>query len=175
MQLQKFDISKIRQRNGVVEVIGKTGKSLLINDLLAKNQEIPVGTMISAAPFYSQETTFVVLDGCLPDNSWLKSESVQYLFQHARSDRVLCIVTMPYAMSISPIWRSNVDFVFILPESAVVANQKRIFDSYGGMFPSFDLFSQVLKQCTHNDECLVIDNTARGSNLEDMVQWYKAV
>jgi len=159
MQLRKFDKSKIRQRNGVVVVIGKTGKSALINDLLANNQE----------------TTFVVLDGCLLENTWLKSEAVQYLFQHARSDRVLCIVTMPYAMSISPILRSNVDFVFILPESAVAANQKRVFDSYGGMFPSFDLFSQVLEQCTHNDECLVIDNTARGSNLEDMVTWYKAI
>jgi hypothetical protein len=42
------------------------------------------------------------------------------------------------------------------------------------MFPSFDMFSQVMDQCTENYECLVIHNNAKSNNLEDQVFWYKA-
>jgi hypothetical protein len=41
------------------------------------------------------------------------------------------------------------------------------------MFPTFEVFSQVMDQCTENFECLVIDNTSNSNKLEDCVFWYK--
>ena len=42
------------------------------------------------------------------------------------------------------------------------------------MFPSFEMFCQVMDQCTENYECLVINNNAKSNKLTDQVFWYKA-
>jgi len=42
------------------------------------------------------------------------------------------------------------------------------------MFPSFEVFNQVMTQTTENYECLVIDNKSQSNKLEDQVFWYKA-
>ena len=43
------------------------------------------------------------------------------------------------------------------------------------MFPTFEIFCQVMDQCTENFECLVINNNAKSNKLEDQVFWYKAM
>ena len=63
--------------------------------------------------------------------------------------------------------------IFILREN-IVSNRKRIYDNYAGMFPSFEVFCQVMDQCTENYECLVINNNAKSNKLSDQVFWYKA-
>jgi hypothetical protein len=80
---------------------------------------------------------------------------------------------MQYALGIPPNLRTNVDFVFILREN-FVNNRKRLYDHYAGMFPTFEMFCQVMDQCTENFECLVINNNAKSNKLEDQVFWYKA-
>jgi hypothetical protein len=42
------------------------------------------------------------------------------------------------------------------------------------MFPNFEMFCQVMDQCTENYECLVINNNAKSNKLSDQVFWYKA-
>ena len=39
---------------------------------------------------------------------------------------------------------------------------------------SFEMFCQVMDQCTENYECLVINNNAKSNKLTDQVFWYKA-
>ena len=68
------------------------------------------------------------------------------------------MITMQYALGIPPALRSNVDYVFILREN-INSNRKRLYEHYAGMFPTYEIFSQVMDQCTSNYECLVIDNT----------------
>jgi hypothetical protein len=80
---------------------------------------------------------------------------------------------MQYPLGITPNLRTNIDYVFILREN-IVANRKRIYDNYAGMFPTFEVFCQVMDQCTENFECLVINNTTKSNKLEDNVFWYKA-
>jgi hypothetical protein len=79
---------------------------------------------------------------------------------------------MQYPLGIPPNLRTNIDFVFILREN-IVGNRKRIYENYAGMFPTFEVFSQVMDQCTENFECLVIDNTSNSNKLEDCVFWYR--
>ena len=83
------------------------------------------------------------------------------------------VISMQYPLGIPPNLRTNIDFIFILREN-IVANRKRIYDNYAGMFPTFETFCQVLDQCTENFECLVIDNTTKSNKIEDTVFWYKA-
>jgi hypothetical protein len=55
-----------------------------------------------------------------------------------------------------------------------IANRKRIYENYAGMFPTFESFCQVMDQCTENYECLVINNNSKSNKLQDQIFWYKA-
>lgn len=116
---------------------------------------------------------FVVLDDCLYDNTWTKDKNVRSLFMNGRHWKILFMITMQYALGIPPNLRTNIDYVFILREN-YVSNRKRLYEHYAGMFPTFEMFCQVMDQCTENYECLVVDNNAQSNRLDDQVFWYKA-
>ena len=115
----------------------------------------------------------LILDDCLYDASWTKDKNVRSLFMNGRHYHETFIITMQYCMGIPPVLRTNVDIVFILRET-IVSNRKRLYEQYAGMFPTFEIFCQVMDQCTQDYECLVIHNNAKSNKLEDQVFWYKA-
>jgi len=116
---------------------------------------------------------FLVFDDCLYDNSWTKDKNVRSLFMNGRHYKILFLITMQYALGIPPNLRTNIDYVFILREN-YVSNRKRLYEHYAGMFPNFEMFCQVMDQCTENYECLVINNNAKSNKLTEQVFWYKA-
>ena len=116
---------------------------------------------------------FVILDDCLYDNKWTKDKMMRLLFMNGRHWKVMLIITMQYPLGIPPNLRTNIDYVFILREP-YIANRKRIYENYAGMFPTFESFCQVMDQCTENYECLVVSNNAKSNKLEDQIFWYKA-
>lgn len=115
----------------------------------------------------------IILDDCLYDNSWIKDTNIRALFMNGRHYKTMFVITMQYALGITPNLRTNIDYVFILREN-LVNNRKKLYDHYAGMFPTFEIFSQVMDQCTENYECLVINNNAKSNKIEDQVFWYKA-
>ena len=117
--------------------------------------------------------SLIILDDCLYDSSWTKDKNIRSLFMNGRHYKAMFLITMQYSLGIPPNLRTNVDFVFLLRES-YHSNRKRLYEHYAGMFPNFDIFCQVMDQCTENYECLVINNNANSNKLEDMVFWYKA-
>ena len=116
---------------------------------------------------------FVILDDCLYDATWTKDKMMRLLFMNGRHWKIMLIITMQYPLGIPPTLRTNIDYVFILREP-YIANRKRIYENYAGMFPTFEAFCQVMDQCTENYECLVINNNAKSNKLQDQVFWYKA-
>ena len=116
---------------------------------------------------------FVILDDCLYDNTWAKDKMMRLLFMNGRHWKVMLVITMQYPLGIPPNLRTNIDYVFILREN-YIANRKRIYENYAGMFPTFESFCQVMDQCTSNYECLVINNNSKSNKLQDQVFWYKA-
>jgi hypothetical protein len=117
--------------------------------------------------------TFVILDDCLYDATWSRDKLMRLLFMNGRHWKVMLVITMQYPLGVPPTLRTNIDYVFILREP-YIANRKRIYDNYAGMFPTFEAFCQVMDQCTENYECLVINNNAKSNKLQDQVFWYKA-
>jgi len=116
---------------------------------------------------------FVILDDCLYDATWTRDKMMRLLFMNGRHWKIMLIITMQYPLGVPPTLRTNIDYVFILREP-YIANRKRIYDNYAGMFPTFESFCQVMDQCTENYECLVINNNAKSNKLQDQVFWYKA-
>jgi hypothetical protein len=117
--------------------------------------------------------TFVILDDCLYDNTWARDKMMRLLFMNGRHWKVMLLITMQYPLGIPPTLRTNIDYVFILREP-YIANRKRIYENYAGMFPTLESFCQVMDQCTENYECLVINNNSKSNKLQDQVFWYKA-
>jgi hypothetical protein len=117
--------------------------------------------------------TFVILDDCLYDNTWARDKMMRLLFMNGRHWKVMLVITMQYPLGVPPTLRTNIDYVFILREP-YIANRKRIYENYAGMFPTFESFCQVMDQCTENYECLVINNNSKSNKLQDQVFWYKA-
>ena len=116
---------------------------------------------------------FLVLDDCLAQNGWIRAKEMRTMFMNGRHYKLFLLITMQFALGIPPDLRTNIDFVFILREN-LMNNRKRLYEHYAGMFPTFDIFCQVMDQCTENYECLVINNNAKSNRIEDQVFWYKA-
>ena len=116
---------------------------------------------------------FVILDDCLFDGSWTRDKMMRLLFMNGRHWKIMLVITMQYPLGIPPMLRTNIDYVFILREN-YIANRRRIYENYAGMFPTFESFCQVMDQCTENFECLVINNNSKSNKLFDQVFWYKA-
>lgn len=117
--------------------------------------------------------SFLIMDDCLYDDSWLHDRNIRYLFLNGRWLKCFFIITMQYPLGIPPVLRTNVDYVFILREP-YPSNRKRIYENFGGAFPNFEFFCQIMDQCTENFECLVVNNNTRSNKLEDAIFWYKA-
>lgn len=144
-----------------------------IIDNAVRRQKLVMKNMVKSPHSNIDPRAFVILDDCLYDASWTKDVNVRSMFMNGRHLKLFLIISQQYALGIPPILRTNIDFVFILREN-IVANRKRLYDNYCGMFPSFEVFCQVLSQCTEDYECLVVDNTSRSNDLTECVFWYKA-
>jgi hypothetical protein len=145
---------------------------------LVKRQKIVVNKMKQQEALYGKSNidpyAFLILDDLMYDApAWIKDITIKQIFMNGRHFKLLFLITMQFSLGIPPALRSNVDYVFILREN-YVSNRRRLYEHYAGMFPTFEIFCQVMNQCTENFECLVIDNTCKSNKIEDMVFWYKA-
>ena len=117
--------------------------------------------------------SFVLLDDCMYDRKFMKESCIRQCFMNGRHWKIFFMLTMQYCMDLTPDLRANVDYIFILREN-VLQNREKLYKSFFGVFPTFDMFNQVMNACTENYECLVLDNTSKSNKIEDCVFWYKA-
>jgi len=89
--------------------------------------------------------TFVILDDCLYDNTWAREKLMRLLFMNGRHWKVMLVITMQYPLGVPPNLRTNIDYTFILREP-YIANRKRIYENFAGMFPTFESFCHVMDQ-----------------------------
>ena len=83
--------------------------------------------------------TFVILDDCLYDGNWTRDKMMRLLFMNGRHWKIMLVLTMQYPLGIQPNLRTNIDYVFIMREQ-YIANRKRIYENYAGMFPHLNRF-----------------------------------
>ena len=57
---------------------------------------------------------FLIMDDCLYDNEWKKDKIIREIFLNGRHWGIMFLLSMQYAIGITPILRSNIDWVFIL-------------------------------------------------------------
>lgn len=145
---------------------------------LVKRQKLVTRKMKQQQAMYGKSNidpfAFLILDDLMYDSQrWVKDINIRDIFMNGRHFNMMFLVTMQFSLGIPPSFRSNCDFIFLLREN-IMSNRKRLYDHYAGMFPTFEIFCQVMNQCTENYECLVIDNTSKSNNITDQVFWFKA-
>ena len=116
---------------------------------------------------------FILLDDCMYDKKFMRDTCIRQCFMNGRHWKIFFMLTMQYCMDMTPALRSNVDYVFILREN-ILSNREKLWKSFCGIFPTLDIFNQVMDACTENYECLVVDNTSKSNKIENCVFWYKA-
>jgi hypothetical protein len=118
--------------------------------------------------------SFIVMDDCLAQKgSWVRDQPIQELLFNGRHYELMYILTMQFPLGITPELRCNFDYIFLLAED-FVSNQKRIYDHYAGMFPSFESFRQVFMKLTDDFGAMVIVNRGKRQSALEKIFWYKA-
>jgi hypothetical protein len=117
--------------------------------------------------------SFLILDDCMYNKQAMTDKNIRCIFMNGRHYKIFLMITMQHGLGLPPDLRNNIDYVFIFRNN-IVNEREKIYKHYAGMFPTFDVFNQVMNQCTENFECLVIDNKVQSNNINDIVFWYKA-
>jgi len=114
------------------------------------------------------------MDDCLSSKgSWVNDEPILEVFMNGRHFKIMYILTMQFPLGVKPELRANFDYIFLLADD-MYSNQKRIYEHYAGIFPSFDAFRQVFTQLTADYGCMVIVNRGANIGLLDKIFWFKA-
>jgi hypothetical protein len=116
---------------------------------------------------------FIILDDCMYDKKFLREKIMRQIFYNGRHWNIFFMLTMQYCMDLTPDLRSNIDYIFVFREN-ILQNREKIWKNFFGIFPTFDMFNQVMNACTENYECIVLDNTVKSNQIEDVIFWYKA-
>ena len=120
-----------------------------------------------------KSNVFIILDDCMYDKKFLREKIMRQIFYNGRHWNIFFMLTMQYCMDLSPDLRSNIDYIFVFREN-ILQNREKIYKNFFGIFPTFEMFNQVMNACTENYECIVLDNTIKSNKVEDVVFWYKA-
>lgn len=116
----------------------------------------------------------LIMDDCLAEKKkWVNDPYLKEILMNGRHKHITYVLTMQYALGITPDLRSNFDYIFLLAED-FITNLKKIYDHYAGMFPDFGSFRQVFKQLTEDFGAMVIKNRGARASLLDKIAFYKA-
>ena len=145
---------------------------------LVKRQKLVTKKMKQQIAMYGKSNidpyAFLIMDDMMYNaNVWLKDPSIRDIFMNGRHFNLMFLMTMQFSLGVTPAMRTQIDYIFICREN-ILSNRKRLYEHYAGMFPTFEIFCQVMNQCTENYECLVINNLAKSNDISEQVFWFKA-
>ena len=117
---------------------------------------------------------FLIMDDCLASKGkWAKDPKIMEVLMNGRHYQLMYILTMQFPLGISPELRNNFDYVFLLADDTV-SNQKRVWEHYAGIFPTFNNFKGVFNELTKDYGAMVIVNRGKRETFHDKIFWYKA-
>ena len=118
----------------------------------------------------------IILDDCLSSSlsECKNDDNFKNLMLYARHYRKMVITTMQYPLGLNPEIRNSFDQVFLFCED-FYSNQKRAYDHYAGMFPTFEEFRNCFIDLTQGEEykCMVINNRSTSNDLHDRIFSHK--
>ena len=119
-------------------------------------------------------TALLVMDDCMPrKKNWDRDETIIEVIMNARHYKLPYILTTQTPVGISPEFRMNFDYVFLLKEDSTI-NRRKLWQQYACIFPTFESFEKVFVECTRDYGAMVIDNRKPTDSIAEKVFWFKA-
>lgn len=115
----------------------------------------------------------LIQDDLMADKAYLNTKTQASLHLNGRHYNTATWNTSQFAMCHGPKLRGNIDYVFAL-KCTNMADRKRLYEYYFGVFPSFRDFNRVFEQLTQNFSAMVIDKTSDNPTVEGCIRHYKA-
>lgn len=197
LNIKKFDFSNIPSNN-VFSILGKrqSGKTNLCMDVIknikTKHHEIIFThkeeltceetlknlinkqyTMCKNDNFHAIGTdSLVLLDDCIISKKINKScSSFCELLLSGRRLKITAIFTMQYPVVLKPELRVNIDYIFLLAEDNI-QNIKKIYNTFGGFFKTFEDFKTIFLELTKDFGAMVI-TSSYCNDINNKIFWYK--
>jgi len=114
----------------------------------------------------------IIFDDSISDKIILSSNALKELIFNARHYNIGIIISIQYPVRFLPEIRAKMDLIMVYKDE-IVSNQKRIYEYYFGIFPTFSSFNQVIKSL-NSYECLVCDNLTNENLFNCKVKYYKS-
>lgn len=194
IRLKKLELCTLPD-DALILCVGK-GATILLQDILCHKPHIQRGTTLSV-PYDSEalkrvlrdqeelhkenhrrlpETrldrrAYVVMDNIMCDTQWLQDAHIRGLFMQNRSYGLLVLMALQHMYAIPPVLRGCIDYLFLFAD--VKGRLSRLYDQFGSIFPSFDVFNAILDEHTRDGGCVVIHYRTPSTVLEDCVFWYR--
>lgn len=118
---------------------------------------------------FLENRALVVLDNIRPQNN---DKQYASLMTSSLNFNMSVILLQNHYMSILPYLRREFHWIFILPSFDNHYN-KRLYEQFGQIFKSYELFSKHLNECYINKSCLVIRNYSIDTELCNNVFYYE--
>ena len=108
----------------------------------------------------------------LKPSMW-NNQEIRYVMFNGRHINSYVFAAIQYIMEINMALRGMFDGCLFTFEPSV-AVRKRIYDQFGGIFPSFEHFEDVFHEVTKDHRCMFLDMRSGSYNVTETVYWYKA-
>ena len=160
-------------KNNPYEIIITNKDELLCEEIL-KNLIDRQYTMYKNGKFKDAEAqTIVLLDDCIINNKMNHPKSSFFqLLINGRHYKNTTIFTMQYPVILKPELRVNYDYIFLLADDNI-QNIKKIYDTFGGFFKTFEEFKTVFLELTKDFSAMVIVNNGNYGDITKKIFWYK--
>jgi len=113
----------------------------------------------------------IVFDSCIYDNNVMKHPSMRYIYQNGRCIQAKKIMVLGYPLAIPVFVRNDMDYVFLFKETRL-ATRRRLYETYAGMFHSFEEFCRTFDCITCDPfTCMVLSNTT--TSVTNQIMYYK--
>ena len=116
---------------------------------------------------------FIILDDVAYDKTVFKDKTLVEVFLNSRHFHVLLMMTLQWVTLLPPVMRANTDYIFLMQDNQW-GSCKRLYEQFGGVFSKLGEFRTAMDKLTANYGVMVIDQTARSSNIDECIFHYKA-
>jgi hypothetical protein len=115
----------------------------------------------------------ILLDDCMFEKP-LSGKFMRNLFMNGRHWKIMLIITCQYVIDVPAALRGQIDYAMLFKNNSPQEREKML-TVFGTPFPKDKgvTFNQIMDQCTRDFGCMVIDNTANGSRLEESVFYFR--
>ena len=142
-----------------------------LNEDILENLLLRQSLLIAKDNKNINSSAYLVLDNCLSRKSDYHKKNLKEILLHGGLYNLTTILTVSTPLSL--ISENKFDYVFLLREDSLI-NKNKLWNEYGSMFPTFEMFNEMFMRCTEDYGAMVIDNTCSSSTISQKFFHFKA-